>query len=604
MAAADHAALGTFAELVQRATRHGYHEELPTLAAIHVRSVADLKNRAAEALRRGVSQAAIEALCSGSQSPKHTTASAYEVPEPLRPDLPARRYTPRASMQVAMDAGAPNNRKRALAQLDDAVLASSTRDPMQSRLRTWTTLCRQWNVEPWPLDLYNVRAVAASLKAGAYKSAELYFDAAIWHQIHVRQEAVSPSLRRVLKDMVRSIKRGLPGTKVKAAFPFAALERIVEPLTFNQAYDAANPHHTVDLVIVAVWFMLREKELAAARIGDIDVQGDSLALSIPLRKTAQGGQVELTRRQLQCACRTRTSPRCPVHAAIRHLRRLRAAGFHQLDDPLAPTTTGATSSRADNVELIRNLLTTAEVPTTYNDPLSDRRELYGGHSCRVASAQFLAAQGVPINVIQLLGRWSSRAVERYTQSAPLALAPEVPALALHGRGSVPGLDQSGVWMLPPAPPPTSTPPSPTPPTASSATAAPSAASDEIEPEVVVAAVQQRSRVAPDAEDPDHFILHCRTHRLHRPDPDGEDFDQLQWKSPCGWHYGLTDYFRVYEVPSYAIRCRRCFRAPGHAQPAAGSDPDWPETQLAPCRRTPRSCHSLTWPPRLERARSW
>ena len=161
---------------------------------------------------------------------------------------------------------------------------------MQSRLRTWTTLCRQWNVEPWPLDLYNIRAVAASLKAGAYKSAELYFDAAIWHQIHVRQEAVSPSLRRVLKDMVRSIKRGLPGTKVKAAFPFAALERIVEPLTFNQAYDAANPHHTVDLVIVAVWFMLREKELAAARLGDLDVQGDSLALSILLRKTAQGGQ--------------------------------------------------------------------------------------------------------------------------------------------------------------------------------------------------------------------------------------------------------------------------------------------------------------------------
>ena len=103
MAAADHAAPGTFAELVQRATRHGYHEALPALAAMHVRSVDDLKNRAAEALRRGVSQAAIEALCSGPQSPKHTPASAYEIPEPLRPDLPARRYTPRASMQVAMD---------------------------------------------------------------------------------------------------------------------------------------------------------------------------------------------------------------------------------------------------------------------------------------------------------------------------------------------------------------------------------------------------------------------------------------------------------------------------------------------------------------------
>ena len=316
---------------------------------------------------------------------------------------------------------------------------------------------------------------------------------------------------------------------------------------------------------MAAWFMLREKELAAARIGDVEIQGNSLALSLPLHKTAQGGQLELTRRQLQCACRAVFLPRCPVHAAIRHLRRLRLAGHEARDAPLAPKHDGTTSSRADDVDLIRGLLMAADVPVTFTDPIGTVRQLYGGHACRVAGAQFLAAQGVPISVIQLLGRWSSRAVERYTQPAPLALAPDVPALALHGRGAVPAMDSNGTWMMPP---PT------TPSTMTSGTQTqdgapstvttagdfpPPAPTPGMEPELVQAAVIERTQVDPTSADPDHYILHRRTHRLHRPDADGEDFDQLHWKSPCGWHYGLTDYLRVYEVPSYAVRCRRCFR---------------------------------------------
>ena len=246
MALAPVAAPGTFAELVQRATSLGTPEALPLLVEASIRSVDDLRRRAAEAVRRGVSPATVEALCRGPQllpGPSAATSdtSAYAVPDPLRPDLPARRYTPRASMQVAMDAGAPNNRKRALAQLDDAMLAHSTRGPMQSRLRTWMNLCSQWNVEPFPLNLTNLRAVAASLKAAAYKSSELYFDAAVWHQTHIRQESVSPALRKLIKDLVRSTKRGLPGTKVKAAFPFACLDRLVDPMTLQRALRRHQP---------------------------------------------------------------------------------------------------------------------------------------------------------------------------------------------------------------------------------------------------------------------------------------------------------------------------------------------------------------------------
>ena len=48
----------------------------------------------------------------------------------------------------------------------------------------------------------------------------------------------------------------------------------------------------------------------------------------------------------------------------------------------------------------------------------------------MSGAQFLASAGTPTPLIQLLGRWSSMAVERYIQMAPLSIIPEMPAQVL------------------------------------------------------------------------------------------------------------------------------------------------------------------------------
>ena len=60
----------------------------------------------------------------------------------------------------------------------------------------------------------------------------------------------------------------------------------------------------------------------------------------------------------------------------------------------------------------------------------------------------MAANGIPIATVQLLGRWSSKAVEKYTQAAPLALAPVAPAVAL-GNLRTPGLagDPGGLGLM-------------------------------------------------------------------------------------------------------------------------------------------------------------
>ena len=79
-------------------------------------------------------------------------------------------------------------------------------------------------------------------------------------------------------------------------------------------------------MILAVWFMLREIQFAAARTQDIDVLPGAVALRIPLHKVATGGETELTERRLQCACRASVLPLCPYHAARRHVDRLKADG--------------------------------------------------------------------------------------------------------------------------------------------------------------------------------------------------------------------------------------------------------------------------------------
>ena len=149
-------------------------------------------------------------------------------------------------------------------------------------------------------------------------------------------------------------------------------------------------------------------------------------LRIPLHKTAQGGGRELTARQLRCACGVRSRPMCPAHAAMRHVSRLKVAGFWRRGGPLFPDAAGATWAKGETVMLFRRVLLAAGVTLTTVDHEGHLVQLFAGHAARVAGAAWLASKGVPTAIIQLLGRWSSTAVERYVQAAPLAVAPEIP----------------------------------------------------------------------------------------------------------------------------------------------------------------------------------
>ena len=358
--------------------------------------------------------------------------------------------------------------------------------------------------------------VAASFRRGGYRSVQNYFDSATTYQEHFLGIVVEPLLRKAMRRYTRAVTRGLPGARLTAIFPFdllAKLAAVLEPAHL-EPWSPWNSAHAVDAMILAVWFMLREIEFAAARTQDIDVLPGAVVLRIPLHKVATGGETELTERRLQRACRASVLPLCPYHAARRHVDRLKAAGAWARGKPPAPDGAGRTWAKGELVLFFRRVLLAAGVALTTTDHTGAVVQIYARHLCRVAGAAWLAGRGVPTPVIQLLGRWSSTAVERYVQAAPLVLAPAVPGRVLSQE---PPQDfESGIRAA-----------------ASQAAAGPvpraildgrpgeeqpegrrTPADDAFSPVLAFAPAPARGDAAEPADQEDHYIFNSRGRRLH------------------------------------------------------------------------------------------
>lgn len=93
--------------------------------------------------------------------------------------------------------------------------------------------------------------------------------------------------------------------------------------------------------------------------------------------------------------------------------------------PLRPNSFGKAPSKTCVIESIRRVLQQARILIARTDQDDGVHQRFSGHSMRVAGAQFLSAAGVPKGRVQLLGRWSSTAVDRYTQTAALQVTPQV-----------------------------------------------------------------------------------------------------------------------------------------------------------------------------------
>ncbi|CAE7887288.1 unnamed protein product [Symbiodinium necroappetens] len=481
---------------------------------------------------------------------------------------PIRRRCLPADGMTFLYAALPEHRQEALAELDERPGA--------------------WAVEPWPISLEAVRSVAASLRRGGYRSAQNYFDAAVAYQERFREQAVDPLLKKAMRRYTRAVLRGLPGSRLKAVFPVDRLTTLVtiSDVPAARAWSPWTSAHAADALLLAAWFMLREIEFVAARTQDLEAAGGTVTLRVPLHKAATGGQTELTMRQLRRACRASVSPLCPYHAAVRHTDRLKAAGLWFRDRPLFPDSSGATWEKSSAILLFRRVLVAAGIQTTSVDHTGAPVQLFGGHLARVAGASWLASKGVPAPVIQLLGPWSSAAVERYIQAAPLAMAPDVPHRVLHQATGCPPptLEIGSAVAQAPAASTQQAPPlmdidrtgNTGVPRQDSSPAEFSPAVDFVpEPTPDPAALTAATGTAPE-----HYIYNAKALRVHAADPAEASADRFLWKTKgCSWPYGVRAFYRITDKPADAAWCLRCFPQ-FRDKPAPGSPTEEAESPVA------------------------
>ena len=65
------------------------------------------------------------------------------------------------------------------------------------------------------------------------------------------------------------------------------------------------------------------------------------------------------------------------------------------------------------IEMFRGLISASGEAIERPDEQGIMVPRFGGHVFRVSRAQFLSRQAVPVGTIQLLGRWTSNAIEKY-----------------------------------------------------------------------------------------------------------------------------------------------------------------------------------------------
>ena len=113
----------------------------------------------------------------------------------------------------------------AIAKLEHDVKADTTHESDDSRLRSITSWLAEWGLRPFPPRLASVKALAASLKAGGYRSAHVYLSV---YRVEAQRRGhpVDVLLGRHLQDYKRSCLRGLGGPTRPRPLPLERLGQL------------------------------------------------------------------------------------------------------------------------------------------------------------------------------------------------------------------------------------------------------------------------------------------------------------------------------------------------------------------------------------------
>ena len=236
----------------------------------------------------------------------------------LRDGAPSRLAGKRARMP---DLTSQEAQDLALMNLEKGVKADSTHISDNSRLRSMASWLSQWKLELFPPSVATVKALAASLKAGGYRSAEVYLTV-YRRECERRGFEVGSLLRGDLKDYRRSCERGLGGAVRPRALPMELFGGLPASRT---AWVAEGPLNPKAAIICGSWWLCREVELSTARARLVEIRWEAVpplaTWHLPTSKADP--QALGMARTLRCNCMEFGKAGCPVHVMWDRLAFLR-----------------------------------------------------------------------------------------------------------------------------------------------------------------------------------------------------------------------------------------------------------------------------------------
>ena len=264
-------------------------------------------------------------------------------------------------------------------------------------------------MDPLPLTMLKVEAVASMFRKGKYRSFNNYMNMAA--DQHLMEGFPMPkSLQRMMTKVRRAVERGQG--PADQSLPLH-LQAVAELGMGEQPVVQGGMVCPQQAMIMGAFFMTREIELTAANLSDIywDLPGRRFIWLLPASKTDTSAKG--VRRSWGCVCAGKPISPCPYCAS------LVVKAFHEQrgsspGTPLFCTISGERVSKEHAVKTMQHfaMLLGLEV---FHEGIC----LIGGHTLRITGAQHMASIGVEVYIIQLVGRWGGQVVLRYVQEAPL-----------------------------------------------------------------------------------------------------------------------------------------------------------------------------------------
>ena len=460
----------------------------------------------------------------------------------MRWDAPSRRARERGQLA---DLSNPHARDVAMDDLTNDFFAASNRRAMQWKWSTIVKALSSWSVAPFPPSRDSIMALAASLKAGNYATADSYLQ--LYKNTCERKGyIITPSLAMLLRDCTRSCMRGTGAPTKALALPFRRLTEL--NIDEDGPWHAGGPVGPACAVTVGAWFLTREIELATSRAALVTLGKDEEGLptikwQLPASKTDQMAIGKAVTHG--CACGPSATCGCPYHAGAAQLKRLARmfphrfhSGVPDRDLPLFPTTAGGTVDKEAMTQTIVTAASKLHVPLA----APDGSARISGHSLRVTGAQGLARLGVDTWAIQLLGRWGSSTVLAYIKEVPLELSASWARRAAQRLA----LDQ----VLPSASPPPVL-------EAAGAVGLPAAS---VAPLAADLANEQANKLQEQSGDTEIRFIKSSTGIWHKVLPRGRCGPMSTWSTRCGWMFARSDATLVQSLPDNLLsfsKCQRC-----------------------------------------------